>query len=101
MAHEIVAKDGRAHAATIDTTDDGAVNEYIDGIVKQTDKIDIILDAARPLAKIMKTKACCGLADRPVHGAIETMVKSRFITARAAARRIFKQRSGVIIFRDW
>ena len=51
VAHEIVAKCGRAHAATIDTTDDGAVNEYIDGIVKQTDKIDIILDAARPLAK--------------------------------------------------
>ena len=46
--------------------------------VKQTDKIYIILDAARPLAKIMKTKACCGLADRPVHGAIETMVKSRY-----------------------
>ena len=29
---------------------------------------------------------------------LETMVKSRFITARAAARHMIKQRSGVIIF---
>ena len=29
---------------------------------------------------------------------IETMVKSRFITSRAAARHMVKQRSGVIIF---
>ena len=51
VANKVVAKGGRVHAATIDTTDDAAVNQYIDGIVKQTGKIDIILDAAGPLAK--------------------------------------------------
>ena len=51
MAKEIAAKGGRAHAAAIDTLDDAGVNHYIDCIVKQTGKIDIIVDVAGPLAK--------------------------------------------------
>jgi NADP-dependent 3-hydroxy acid dehydrogenase YdfG len=51
VVKEIVAKGGLAHSAAIDTLDDAAVNQYIDGIVKQEGKIDIILDAAGPLAK--------------------------------------------------
>jgi 3-oxoacyl-[acyl-carrier protein] reductase len=51
VAKEIVADGGRAHAAAIDTLDDAAVNQYIDGIVKQAGKIDGILNAAGPLAK--------------------------------------------------
>ena len=51
VATQIVANGGKAHAAVIDTLDDVAVNEYVDGIVKQTGKIDIILDFAGPQAK--------------------------------------------------
>lgn len=99
VASEIVAKGGRAHVGTIDTTDDAAVSQYIDGIVKQTDKIDIILDAAGPLAKEYGNgKLAVDLPIDQFMVPIETMVKSRFITARAAGRHMVRQRSGVIIF---
>jgi len=45
LAKEIAANGNRAHAALVDTLDDAAVSQYFDGIVKQTGKIDIILDA--------------------------------------------------------
>jgi NADP-dependent 3-hydroxy acid dehydrogenase YdfG len=51
VANEIAAKGGLAHTTVIDTSNDAAVNEYLDGIVKQTGKIDIVLDFAKPLAK--------------------------------------------------
>ena len=51
LAKQIAANGGRAYAAVVDTLDDTAVNEYVDGIVKQTGKIDILLDFAGPLAQ--------------------------------------------------
>src|SRR5262250_2203086 len=51
VAKQIAADGGRAHPAAVDTLDDAAVNQYIDGIVAQTGKIDVILDAAGPRAK--------------------------------------------------
>ncbi len=87
VANEIVANGGRAHAAAIDTTDDAAVNQYIDSIVKQTGKIDIIFDAAAPLAKEYGNgKVAVNLPIDQFMVPLETMVRSRFITARAAAR---------------
>jgi NAD(P)-dependent dehydrogenase (short-subunit alcohol dehydrogenase family) len=98
VAKEIAAKGSRAHPATIDTLDDAAVNQYINAIVKQAGKIDIILDAAGPLAKEYGNgKVAVDLPIDQFMVPLETMVKSRFITARAAARHMVKQHSGVII----
>src|SRR5215467_12830002 len=99
VAKQIAADGGRAHAAAIDTLDDAAVNQYIDGIVKQSGKIDVIIDAAGPRAKEYGNGK--NAVDLPIEEflvPLATMVRSRFITARAAARRMIKQRSGVIIF---
>jgi len=99
VAAQIVANGGRAHAAAIDTFDDAAVNHYLDGIVKETGKIDIILDAAGPLAsQYGNGKLAVDLPTDKFMVPLETMVRSRFITARAAARQMVRQRSGVIIF---
>ena len=98
MAKQIEANGGMAHAAAIDTLDDADVNQYIDGVVKQTGKIDIILDAAGPLAKEYGNgKLAVDLAIDQFIVPLETMVRSRFITARAVARHLVKQHSGVII----
>jgi 3-oxoacyl-[acyl-carrier protein] reductase len=98
VAKDIVADGGHAHAAAIDTLDDAAVNQYIDGIVKQAGKIDIILDAAGPLAKEYGNgKTAVDLPIEEFMVPLTTMVRSRFITARAAARPMVKQHSGVII----
>ena len=99
VAMQIEAAGGRAHAAVIDALNDGAVNEYLDAVVKQTGKIDIVLDAAGPVAKEYGNGKIA--TDLPVDEfmlPLMTMLKSRFITARAAARHMVKQRSGVIIF---
>jgi len=95
---QISASGGMAHGAAIDVLDDGAVNEYLDGVVKQIGKIDIILDASGPLAKEYgNTKLAVDLPVEEFLVPLETMVRSRFITARAAARQMIKQHSGVII----
>jgi 3-oxoacyl-[acyl-carrier protein] reductase len=99
VAKKITEAGGKAHAAVIDTLDDGAVNQYIDGIVKKAGKIDIVLDASGPLAKEYGNgKMAVELPIEEFMVPLETMVKSRFLTARAAARHMTQQKSGVIIF---
>src|SRR5215472_14903053 len=89
VAAQIMANGGRAHAAAIDTLDDAAVNQYIDGI----------LDAAGPLAQQYGNgKLAVDLPIDQFMVPLDTMVRSRFVTARAAARHMVKQHSGVIIF---
>jgi NAD(P)-dependent dehydrogenase (short-subunit alcohol dehydrogenase family) len=89
---------GRAQAAVIDTLNDKVVNEYFDAIVKQRGKIDIILDAAGPLAnEYGNGKNAVDLPVEEFMVPLATMVRSRFIIARAAARHMIKQRSGVIL----
>jgi len=99
VAKEIAATGGRAHAVAIDSTDDAAVNQFIDNIVKEAGKIDIAIDFAGPLAKEYGNGRMA--VDLPIEEfmvPLTTMVRSRFISARAAARQMIKQHSGVIIF---
>ena len=98
IAKQITAAGGKAQTAVIDALEDAAVNEYLAGIVKQTGKIDIILDSTGPLAKEYgNTKLAVDLPVDEFLVPLETVVRSRFITARAAARLMIKQHSGVII----
>jgi len=61
-------------------------------------KIDIILDAAGPLVlQYGNGKLAVDLPIDQFMVPLDTMVRSRFITARAAARHMVRQRSGVII----
>lgn len=98
VAEQITVKGGTAHTHVLDTLDEAAVNRYIEGIAKQAGKIDIVLDATGPLAKEYgNTKLAVDLPVDEFLVPLQTMVRSRFITARAAAREMIKQRSGVII----
>jgi len=98
VAKHITAHGGRAHTAVVDTLDDAAVNHYINSVAIQAGTIEAILDAAGPLAKEYgNTKMAVDLPIEEFMVPLETMVRSRFITARAAARQMVKQHSGVII----
>jgi 3-oxoacyl-[acyl-carrier protein] reductase len=98
VAQQIAANGGKAHASVIDTSDDAAVNVYLDDIVKQAHKIDILLDFAGPLAEEYGNgKMAVDLPVEQFMAPLVTMAKSRFITARAAARHMIKAHSGVII----
>ena len=99
VAERITATGREAHIAVLDALDDTAVNSYVDSIVKQTGKIDIILDVTGPLAREYgNAKNAVELSIEEFMAPLTTVVKSHFITARAAARQMTKQRSGVIIF---
>ena len=95
---QIATTGGRAHAAVVNALDDLAVDEYIDDIVKEAGKIDVVFNAVGPLVTEY------GNGKHAVDSTVEefmipvtTVLKSQFITARAAARHMVKQRSGVII----
>lgn len=95
VARQIAAEGGRAHAAALDTLVDAAVNRYVDGIVAQTGRIDIMLDLAGPLAKEYGNgKMAVDLPVEEFMVPLTAMVRSRFITARAAARHMIKAHSG-------
>jgi len=99
VAQQIIAAGGFAHAAVIDALDDAAVNEYIDSVVKQTGSIDIVFNAVGPLVTDYGNgKKATELTIEEYMAPLTTIVKSQFITARAAARHMLKQHSGVIIF---
>jgi 3-oxoacyl-[acyl-carrier protein] reductase len=99
VASQIVAADGKAHSAAIDTLDDSAVNQYIDGIVRQVGKIDIVIDLTGPVAREYGNgKNAVNLPVEEFMVPLQAMMKSRFITAQSAARHMVKQNTGVIIF---
>ena len=67
--------------------------------MKQIGSIDIVFNAVGPLAKEYGNgKNAVDLAIEEFMVPLTTVVKSQFITARAAARHMVKQHSGVIIF---
>ena len=99
VARQITAAGGRAYAAVIDALNDGAVDKYIDGIVRQSGRIDIEFNAVGPLASDYGNgKHAVDLTVEEFMMPVTTVLKSQFITARSAARHMVKQHSGVIIF---
>jgi NAD(P)-dependent dehydrogenase (short-subunit alcohol dehydrogenase family) len=96
---QITSAGGRSHVAVLDALDDDAVNKYIDGIAKEAGGIDIEFNAVGPLVKEYGVgKHAVDLSIDEFMVPLTTVVKSQFITARAAARHMVKQRSGVIFF---
>src|SRR5262249_33877733 len=75
----------------------------LDRIARRTGSIDIVFNAiGRPAEEYGNGRSAVDLAIQEFMAPLETVVRSQFITARAAARaaarQMVKQRSGVIIF---
>jgi NAD(P)-dependent dehydrogenase (short-subunit alcohol dehydrogenase family) len=99
VAKAITGAGGFAHVAVIDALDDGAVDEYIRGVARQVGTVDVVLDATGPLVRDYGNgKSAVELTIEEFMLPVTTVLKSRFITARAAARQMVEQRSGVIVF---
>ena len=98
MRH-ITEDGGRAQAAVIDAEDYAAVDKYLDEIVRQTPSIDIVFNAIGPRAnEYGNGKHAVDVTIEEFMVPVTTILKSQFITSRAAARHMVKQHSGVIIF---
>src|SRR5215470_2298351 len=99
VAKQITDAGGEAQTAVVDALDDAGVNRYLDGVAKQAGKIDIAVDLTGPLAsEYGNGKVAVELPVDEFMASLTTIVKSHFITARAVARHMIKQKSGVIIF---
>ena len=95
VAEQIRSAAGVADTARVDALDERAVDEHLDAVAAQAGSVDISMNVishgdvqGTPLAEM-------SLADfeRPV----VTAMRTTFLTTRAAARHMMRQRSGVIL----
>jgi 3-oxoacyl-[acyl-carrier protein] reductase len=99
VIEQITKSGGSAHTHVVDALDEVAVNAYVDSVVKQAGRIDILFNAVGPLAaEYGSGKHAVDLPVNEFMVPLTTIVKTHFITSRAAARHMLKQHSGVIIF---
>lgn len=99
VAADIQKDGGIAYAAEVDALDEQAVNAYLDRVAQEGGSIDILLNAIGPQPKDYGNGT--NTLELPLEQfllPLSTLVPSQFITARAAARHMVRQRSGVILF---
>ncbi|MUL75114.1 SDR family NAD(P)-dependent oxidoreductase [Mycolicibacterium sp. CBMA 226] len=96
-AKELTVAGGMAEAFAVDAHDEQAVERHLDAVVDKAGSVDVSFNAtgisARGLQGIPLTELSVDSFMLP----ITTYTRSHFVTARAAARRMIAQRSGVIL----
>jgi len=97
LAKEIVAAGGAAGPAHVDELDEDQIEKHLAGVVEKAGRIDVSFNAIGiPQVGIQGIP----LASLPVESfalPIATYLRSHFLTARAAGRRMVEQRSGTIL----
>ncbi|SEG81661.1 Enoyl-[acyl-carrier-protein] reductase (NADH) [Thermomonospora echinospora] len=95
VAERIRAAGGTAHTAQVDALDAAQIDAHADTVAATAGSLDVSINLiahgdvqGTPLAEIPLEDF-----ERPVH----TAVRTTFLTARAAARHMIRQRSGVIL----
>ena len=96
-AKDIVAAGGAAEAAQVDALDERAVEEHIAAVVKKAGTIDVSFNAIGIPQPGIQGIPLAELAVESFMAPITTYMRSHFLTARAAARRMVEKRSGVIL----
>ena len=99
VAQEIHQEGGVAYAAEVDALDEQAVHAYLDRVAQEGGSIDILLNVMGPQPKDYGNAT--STLELPLEQfllPLSTLVPSQFITARAAARHMVRQHSGVILF---
>lgn len=95
VASEIAAEGGTAHCAVLDALDERAVDGHLQAVVEQAGSVDVSFNLISR-GDVQGTP----LLEMDVEDflqPIQTGARSNFITARAAARQMVRQGSGVIL----
>lgn len=98
VARDINAGDGKAEVAVVDALDEKAVESHIEAVIKKAKKIDISFNAITPVPQ--PGTQGIPIAQLPVESftaPITAYLRSQFLTARAAGRRMVAEKSGVIL----
>jgi NAD(P)-dependent dehydrogenase (short-subunit alcohol dehydrogenase family) len=97
-AKNIIAAGGAAEFAQVDALDEGAVEEHIAEVVKKAGAVDVSLNAITPIPQPgTQGIPIAELSVNSFTAPITAYMRSYFLTARAAARRMVEKRSGVIL----
>ena len=95
VAKEIASDGGVVEIAQVDALDENAVEQHIDAVAKEVDRIDVVFNAigfdSRQGTPLLE------LALEDFSFPIATWTRAQFLTARSAARRMVTKRSGVIL----
>lgn len=95
VASDIAGAGGRAEVAIVDAFDEAAVNAHADAVAERAGRIDIALNAIG-IPHVQGTPFLeLSLAEYELP--IAQYARTSFITAKAAARHMSKQRSGVLL----
>lgn len=95
IAKEIIRQGGKAEAAVVDALDRESIEKHLDYVLKTVGRVDISYNAIgiKDVQDIPLMEMKLEDFEQPIHIAMRT----QFLTATAAARRMVKQRSGVIL----
>ena len=97
-ALDITAAGGHAEAAQVDALEEQAVEQHIASVVQKTDRIDVSFNAITPVPQPgTQGVPLAELSVERFTAPITAYLRSHFLTARAAARRMIERRSGVIL----
>ena len=94
-AEEITAGGGTAHAAQVDALDEQAVARHVADVAAAAGRIDVLFNAIG-VEDVQGTPLLEMAAGDFTHPVI-TAARTQFLTARAVARHMTRQRSGVIM----
>jgi NAD(P)-dependent dehydrogenase (short-subunit alcohol dehydrogenase family) len=98
VAAEIRSAGGMAEAAVLDALDEGAVDEHADAVAASAGSIDVSFNLIT--RRDVQGIPLIDMATDDLLRAVDHGLRSNFITARAAARHMVEQRSGVILALD-
>lgn len=97
VAHEIQAAGGRADAAQVDVLDEDAVETHAESVVRHAGSLDISFNAISLRQSGIQGTPLVDLSLNSFELPMATYPRANFVTARAAARRMVQQGSGVIL----
>ncbi|MCP2256473.1 Enoyl-[acyl-carrier-protein] reductase [NADH] [Streptoalloteichus tenebrarius] len=95
VAGEITAAGGNASVAVVDATDEAAVEAHVKSVVADAGTLDISLNLVT--RGDVQGVPLLDLPTKDVVGPVATGLTANFVTARAAARQMVEQGSGVIL----
>jgi NAD(P)-dependent dehydrogenase (short-subunit alcohol dehydrogenase family) len=96
LAKDIDANGGLAEVGVVDALDEHAIDEHADAVVKDAGSIDVSFNLIS--RGDVQGVPLVDMSTADFTGAVVKGLTSQFLTARAAARRMSEQGSGVILF---
>jgi 3-oxoacyl-[acyl-carrier protein] reductase len=97
-AQSLDSTDGQVFVEQIDALDQDEVNAYLDRVVTQAGRIDVVFNALGPASAGDLVMPSTEIPVDRFLSYINSAVLSQFLTARSAARHMLTRRSGVVVF---